>query len=77
MLSFSCLVHPHGHMSYMQCLKSDCNDFIQESIAVQAKAYMYKSNLKLYIKAKYLIYYSQSFTAHCSHIFLWVPFFLL
>ena len=79
-LSFSCLVHPHRNMNYMQCLRSDCSDFIQENFAIQAKAYMYKDNLKLYIfkiynlnlqlyynlklyiKTKYLIYYSQSLT---------------
>ena len=36
-------------MNYMQCLRSDCSDFIQENFAIQAKAYMYKDNLKLYI----------------------------
>ena len=77
----------------MQCLRSDCSDFIQENFAIQAKAYMYKDNLKLYIfkiynlnlqlyynlklyiKTKYLIYYSQSLTWHTvPHIFLWLPF---
>ena len=59
----------------MQCLKSDCDDFIQENIAIQAKAYIYKDNLKLYIKVKYLIYCSQSLTWHpLPRIFLWLPF---